>query len=194
MSAIVRADMTSDGIALYKGREFSMAASVLEEAVVIAPENDTAHYYLSLSLAQMGKADAAVEALGPLMERDPCYYRYKIDFDPDFDPIRQSPDMAYLASQESGPTPLAVDPVSKDQICQTSEGLFLYRRGLRILLAPPSEKPYQTSFVDDDSLYFVIDDSDDPKKPNPRTVLLSREGRKQQSLPEGTTPASLPPR
>ena len=182
VSGISLADMTSDGIALYKSREFSMAASVLEEAVVVAPEDNDARYYLSLSLAQLGKGEAAAEALIPLLARDPCFYRYKIDFDSDFDPVRDFPDMVSLrrgelvepSNHEAGPRPLAVDPLSKDQICQTPMGLFLYHRGLKIQLAPPSEQPYTAGFVDDDSLFFVIDDSDDPKNPKPRTVLFPR--------------------
>lgn len=140
-------------MSLYKENQFDEALAQFEELKQIMTSDEDIYYYLALCYAKKGMPEQTLEALKPLLDRDPTYYLYKVNFDLDFASILEN-QLFQEGIQNYQAYYLAKDTQSQDRIAVRGNILTLYRNGIQHVLHEGLENSYQAKFVNSHYLYF----------------------------------------
>ncbi|MBU0505475.1 MAG: hypothetical protein ABII18_11865 [bacterium] len=115
-------------------------------------QNEESLYYLALSYSKLKKYEKAKETVIALYRRDPSFYDYRMQFDLEFDELFEQTDLKKELAQYTKGDVLAKEIITGQRLVKTSQGLYLYRNGVRLKLA--NDVPVlQAKFLNNDLFY-----------------------------------------
>lgn len=139
---------------LYRQRNCDQIITLLKE---LHPQqhNEESLYFLALCYVKKKDYEKAKEHLVSLLNLDPVYYVYRINYDLDIAPILDWTDLGSLLQNYKRGSIVAKRPLVGHEIVQTESGLYLLRNGLKTILTTEA-KVRDIGFVNDDTVYYVL--------------------------------------